>query len=91
MQALLGSHRSLLEEVCLSGRLKYLVLVLKQGTTREQLEDIRPDYAAALAATTADDLVLTIVTARGEPGIRDCQQVNGFKGVGLHAPKAYPL
>ena len=72
MQAMLGSHRSLLEEVCFSGRLKYLLLALKRGTTREQLEAIRPDFAAALAAVTLDQIVVTIVTAQGEPGTITC-------------------
>ena len=68
MQALFSGSGVKVGEVSFNSRIQYLLIELEEGTTREQLEGIKPDFAACLAAQT-DDLMLVIVTAKGLTGV----------------------
>ena len=67
MQALFDGSGVKVGEVSFNSRIQYLLIELEEGTTREQLEGIKPDYAACLSAQT-DDLMLVIVTTKGLTG-----------------------
>jgi hypothetical protein len=68
-QALLGGSGVEVAEVAFNPRIRYLLVELNEGTTREQLEGIKPDYAACLSIVGAADLALAIVTAKGLSGV----------------------
>ena len=65
IQAILGAGELSVQEVVLSERLKYLLIVLGPEVSREQLESIQPDTAKALSVATKDDILLAIVTIKG--------------------------
>jgi len=67
-QAVLGGSGVEVVEVALNSRIQYLLVELKEGTTREQLEGIKPDFAACLSAAKLEEVMLVIVTAKGLTG-----------------------
>lgn len=71
MQAILGSSAAQLavELICFNQRLKYLLIKLAKGTSREQLEGFKTDTAGCLAAATKDNVVSVTVTTDCLTGI----------------------
>jgi len=70
-KAVLGGSGVEVVEVALNSRIQYLLVELKEGTTREQLEGIKPDFAACLSAAKLEEVMLVIVTAKGLTGTHD--------------------
>ena len=63
MQALVAQDAALVDEVHFNTRLKYMLVKLKKGTTREQLEAIQPDFINLTAAVGKDKMSMAILTA----------------------------
>ena len=72
-------HTDWVEDVLLSPHLRYLLVVLRKGTTRQQLESLQPDTIKLKATANDEDggLVGATVTCRGTHisllVISDCQ------------------
>lgn len=63
LQAILGKSSDLeVEHVFLNTRLRYLLIKLAKGVSREQLESFKPDGNACLAAVPTEKILLAIVT-----------------------------
>lgn len=60
-------HTDWVEDVRLSPHLRYLLVVLRKGITRQQLESLQPDMLKLKAAANDEDggLVGATVTCRG--------------------------
>lgn len=63
MQAALGN--SDIHEVLITPNINYVLVVLAQGTSQEQLQSIQPDYAKLKAAASYDQVTGMIVTCAG--------------------------
>eukprot|EP00878_Enallax_costatus_P023625 GHUV01025133.1.p1 GENE.GHUV01025133.1~~GHUV01025133.1.p1 ORF type:complete len:315 (+),score=112.25 GHUV01025133.1:391-1335(+) len=59
---------STVEHVGYCAAVKYLLVVLKGGTGRRGLEQLRPDFRRMAAAVGGDRMIGVIVTAAAEPG-----------------------
>ena len=63
MQALVGDDAALVDGIHFNSRLKYMLVRLRKGTTREQLEAIQPDFINLTAAVGKDRMSMAILTA----------------------------
>lgn len=63
MQALVGDDAPLVDGIYFNTRLKYMLVRLKKGTTREQLEAIQPDFINLTAAIGKDRMSMAVLTA----------------------------
>jgi len=70
-KALLGQSGVAVAETAYNSATQCLLVELEVGTTRDQLEGIKPDFSACLAAVGADKLLSVIVTMKGMPGPLD--------------------
>lgn len=68
MQALVGRDAALVDEIHFNSRLKYMLVKLKKGTTREQLEAVQPDFIDLTAAVGRDKMSMAILTAESLTG-----------------------
>ncbi|KAK9814400.1 hypothetical protein WJX72_005326 [[Myrmecia] bisecta] len=66
MQVLLGGQQP--ADVCFSQRLKYLLVVLPEGSTKEDLLALQPDPRGLLEAASTDDVTGVIVSLPGGSG-----------------------
>ncbi|KAK9794683.1 hypothetical protein WJX73_009414 [Symbiochloris irregularis] len=66
IKELMSGHSDWVEDVQLSPHLRYLLVVLRQGVTRQQLESLQPDMLKLKAAANDEDggLVGATVTCR---------------------------
>ncbi len=64
----MGQDAGLLEEIHFNTRLQYMLVKLKKGTTREQLEAIEPDFVNLTAAAGKGTMILAVVTAESLTG-----------------------
>lgn len=64
MQAALGNPE--IHEVMITPNINYVLVVLAQGTSQEQLQSIEPDYAKLKAAASYEQVTGMIVTCAGQ-------------------------
>ena len=85
LQVLMEQHIDWVEDVLMAPKLQYLLVVLRQGITRQQLESIQPDYSALYAAKReGGSLVAICVTTAGETA-KACQLKRYHWEVGAEA------
>ena len=63
VQALVGDDAPQVDGIYFNTRLKYMLVRLKKGTTREHLEAIQPDFINLTAAVGKDRMSMAILTA----------------------------
>lgn len=64
MQAALGNPE--IQEILISPTIKYVLVVLAQGTSQEQLQSIQPDYVKLKAVASYEQVTGMIVTCAGQ-------------------------
>lgn len=65
---MLGPCKGRVKEVLFCSRLRYLVIILEAGTTKQQLETLSPNSLACLEAADANELTLATVTLANPSG-----------------------
>ena len=64
MQAALGNPE--IQEILISPTIKYVLVVLAQGTSQEQLQSIQPDYVKLKAVASYEQVTGMIITCAGQ-------------------------
>lgn len=64
MQVALGNPE--IQEILISPTIKYVLVVLAQGTSQEQLQSIQPDYVKLKAVASYEQVTGMIVTCAGQ-------------------------
>ena len=64
MQAALGNPE--IQKVLITPNINYVLVVLAQGTSQEQLQSIQPDYAKLKAVASYEQVTGMIVTCAGQ-------------------------
>ena len=67
VQALMGAHIAWVKEVRYTAKLQYLLVVLRSGVSRQQLEGLQPEFRALEAACSREELTGVCVTCQGVP------------------------
>lgn len=59
---------SAVDHVGYCAAVKYLLVVLRSGSGRRDLEQLRPDYSGMAAAVGGEEMIGVIITTAAEPG-----------------------
>jgi len=70
-KAVVGGSGLQVAHMAFNSRIKYLLLELKEGTSREQLESIKPDLRACLEKAGRQDINMVMITAKCSSGTCD--------------------